>query len=319
MNETPKSVTKENPQNMGKEQLPPNLSSFGSCPQLRPLLTVKKQAETPNWTKCHWKKRIKILFFSPLCLFLTLLYLFSTFLSPSLCPSVSPLSCSQRCRSPPVRRSHPSRFCFTPERKLFSSWRHIYRGAGTRSWIVESLLLSPYPSPTGTYMFPTRVHFPPNPPPFHPSLSSPPHVSSQKLILFPLKSTQSGANPRVPSWRHIFITAVMMVSSASLCRRACVYILNRISIKNVVGGGSGLCREAERRLHFLILYLKAAVNSLHLSRRKNDTLLLCCCRCWTHPGQQELKVLVASEGRGRCCREPRVKRWSQMDSGNERM
>lgn len=36
---------------MAKEQLPPNLSSFCSCPQLRPLLTVKKQAETPTPNK----------------------------------------------------------------------------------------------------------------------------------------------------------------------------------------------------------------------------------------------------------------------------
>lgn len=33
------------------EQLRPNLSSFRSCPQLRPLLTVKKQAGTPNVKK----------------------------------------------------------------------------------------------------------------------------------------------------------------------------------------------------------------------------------------------------------------------------
>lgn len=41
----------------------------------------------------------------------------------------------------------------------------------------------------------------------------------------------------------------------------------------------------QRRLHLLILYLKAAVNSLHSSRRWNNTPLLCC----THSGQQKLK------------------------------
>lgn len=58
-------------QKMVKEQLSPNLSSFCSCPQLRPLLTVKKLAKTLNLTKCQSQKtsflQPSVLAYLPLC------------------------------------------------------------------------------------------------------------------------------------------------------------------------------------------------------------------------------------------------------------
>lgn len=167
-----------------------------------PPCVKKNNNQTPQ-TKTATAKNTPLLksFFSRLCLvfFLSVQVSNSTLSQHfALSKPICRLSLMHR------RHSHPSRFCFTPERRRLSFWLHINRSVGTPNRIVKYfsslvILYPPHPS-IGPPSHVSLVSVPPvYPAPFFPpgySLSLPFPVSCSipyaSFIL--IQITQSGPN-----------------------------------------------------------------------------------------------------------------------------
>lgn len=186
MNETPSSATKETPKKW------PKSSSFLIYLPFAPVLSHGPSWLVRNMQKPQTEQNAndkKEFFSSAPCACFSL----SPFLSPSFTQaSPSQQFCSQLCRFPAVRRYHPSGFVL--HQKGNGSPPGVTLIA-VRSRMVELLLLPPHPSPTGTYTFPTRVNFQPNPPPFPPDVL---HLCRPLLEFHPISLFYFHSNqPRV--------------------------------------------------------------------------------------------------------------------------